>query len=77
VEALDGDKHVVTAIEETLKKTDLGNWKEGMEINLERCMLMNGRLDGHIVQGHVDTTAVCVERKVLDGSWEFSFQFPR
>jgi riboflavin synthase len=76
VEAMDGDKHVVTAIEETLKKTDLGNWKEGMEINLERCMLMNGRLDGHIVQGHVDTTAVCVERKELDGSWEFSFQFP-
>ncbi|MES2374083.1 MAG: riboflavin synthase [Bacteroidota bacterium] len=76
IEALDGDKHLVTAIEETLKKTDLGNWKEGMEINLERCMLMNGRLDGHIVQGHVDTTAVCVERKELDGSWEFTFQFP-
>lgn len=76
VEALDGDKHQVTAIEETLKKTDLGNWKEGMEINLERCMLMNGRLDGHIVQGHVDTTAVCVEKKELDGSWEYSFQFP-
>lgn len=76
VEALDGDKHLVTAIEETLKKTDLGNWKEGMEINLERCMLMNGRLDGHIVQGHVDTTAVCVEKKELDGSWEYSFQFP-
>ncbi len=76
VEALDGDKHLVTAIEETLKKTDLGNWKEGMEINLERCMLMNGRLDGHIVQGHIDTTAVCVERKELDGSWEYRFQFP-
>ncbi|MES2329377.1 MAG: riboflavin synthase [Bacteroidota bacterium] len=76
VEALDGDKHLVTAIDETLKKTDLGNWKEGMEINLERCMLMNGRLDGHIVQGHVDTTAVCVEKKELDGSWEYSFQFP-
>jgi riboflavin synthase len=76
VEALDGDRHVVTAIEETLKKTDLGNWKEGMEINLERCMLLNGRLDGHIVQGHVDTTAICVERKELDGSWEYTFQFP-
>lgn len=76
VEALDGDKHLVTAIEETLKKTDLVGWREGMEINLERCMLMNGRLDGHIVQGHVDTTAVCVERKELDGSWEYTFQFP-
>ena len=76
VEAVDGNKHMVTAIEETLKKTDLGNWKEGMEINLERCMLMNGRLDGHIVQGHVDTTAVCLERKELEGSREYRFQFP-
>jgi len=76
VEAVDGNKHMVTAIEETLKKTNLGSWKEGMEINLERCMLMNGRLDGHIVQGHVDTTAVCLERKELEGSGEYRFQFP-
>jgi riboflavin synthase len=76
VESLTDNTHVVTAIEETLRKTDLGNWKEGMEINLERCMLMNGRLDGHIVQGHVDTTATCIERKELEGSWEFTFRFP-
>ena len=76
VEKLGENSHCVTAIEETLKKTDLGNWAEGTEINLERCMLMNGRLDGHIVQGHVDTTAVCRERKELQGSWEYRFQFP-
>ncbi len=76
VEALDGNGHLVTAIEETLKKTDLSTWQEGMEINLERCMQMNGRLDGHIVQGHVDTTAVCLERKEREGSWEYIFQYP-
>jgi len=76
VEALGPNRHLVTAIEETLKKTELGSWQTGTEINLERCMLMNGRLDGHIVQGHVDTTAVCTERKELDGSWEYRFQFP-
>lgn len=76
VESLDENSHIVTAIEETLKKTDLNTWQEGMLINLERCLLMNGRLDGHIVQGHVDTTAVCLERKELAGSWEYSFQFP-
>ncbi len=76
VEMVEANTHTVTAIEETLKKTDLGSWAAGSEINLERCMLMNGRLDGHIVQGHVDTTAICVERKELKGSWEYSFQFP-
>jgi riboflavin synthase len=76
VEKVAGNTHWVTAIEETLKKTNLGNWSAGTEVNLERCMLMNGRLDGHIVQGHVDTTAVCVEKKELDGSWEYTFRFP-
>ena len=76
VESIEGDSHSVTAIEETLKKTALNTWQKGTEINLERCMLMNGRLDGHIVQGHVDTTAICVEKKELEGSWEYSFQFP-
>lgn len=76
VEALAPGRHRVTAIEETLKKTELGGWQTGTEINLERCMVMNGRLDGHIVQGHVDTTAICTERKELAGSWEFCFQFP-
>ena len=76
VEAIEGNKHLVTAIDETLKKTDLSYWAVGMEVNLERCMLMNGRLDGHIVQGHVDTMAVCLERKDLEGSAEYIFQFP-
>lgn len=69
--------HSVTAIEETLKKTNLLAWEEGTLVNLERCMIMNGRIDGHIVQGHVDTTARCTEKKDADGSWEFRFQFPQ
>lgn len=76
VESLGEGSHSVTAIEETLNKTNLSDWKEGTEVNIERCMLMNGRLDGHIVQGHVDATATCVERKELAGSWEYTFQFP-
>ncbi len=76
VETLGENSHCVTAIEETLKKTALGQWKTGTEVNIERCMLMNGRLDGHIVQGHVDTTAICIDRKELSGSWEYSFRFP-
>jgi len=75
VEAIENGKHKVTAIDETLKKTNLTNWTEGKLVNLERCMLMNGRLDGHIVQGHVDATAVCVKRNELEGSWEFVFEF--
>ena len=67
---LDGDHHTVTAIEETLEKSNLGKVEVGHKINLERCMQMNGRLDGHIVQGHVDQTAVCIKREALDGSWE-------
>jgi riboflavin synthase len=76
VEAIDGNKHRVTAIEETLKKTNLSSWSSGIQVNLERCMIMNGRLDGHIVQGHVDATATCIECKILDGSWEYRFNFP-
>jgi riboflavin synthase len=74
-EVLD-NKHRVTAIDETLKKTDLSEWKTGSLVNLERCLQMNGRLDGHIVQGHVDTTAICISKKDSHGSWEFTFQFP-
>src|SRR5215210_414610 len=69
--------HSVTAIEETLKKTNLLAWEEGTLVNLERCMMMNGRIDGHIVQGHVDTTARCTGKKDADGSWEYRFQFPQ
>ncbi len=74
VEEIKEGIHRVTAIDETLNKTNLGNWKEGSTINLERCMKMNGRLDGHIVQGHVDTTAVCTSVIEKDGSWEYSFE---
>ncbi len=76
VEAIENGSHKVTAIEETLKKTSLSTWQEGQILNLERCMLMNGRLDGHIVQGHVDCTATCTYFKTLDGSWEYQFEFP-
>jgi riboflavin synthase len=74
VELGDG-KHTVTAIEETLNKTNIGDLKVGDLINLERCMQLNARLDGHIVQGHVDQTAICTNLKVLDGSWEYTFEY--
>lgn len=77
VEALAPGRHQVTAIAETLAKTTLGSWKKGDRVNLERCLVMNGRLDGHIVQGHVDGTGICTGRKELDGSWEYNFEFPR
>lgn len=66
--------HVVTAIHETLEKTNLKSWKTGRKVNLERCMVMNGRLDGHIVQGHVDQRARCISKEDQDGSWLFTFQ---
>lgn len=75
VVALSDTSHTVTAIQETLEKSNLGHLKAGMRINLERCMQMNGRLDGHIVQGHVDQTAVCILREELDGSWEYRFKY--
>ena len=76
VEAVENGVHRVTAIEETLIKSNLGDWQRGDVVNIEQCMQMNGRLDGHIVQGHVDATALCIERKDLNGSWEFRFRIP-
>ncbi|HXL54873.1 MAG TPA: riboflavin synthase [Chitinophagaceae bacterium] len=76
VEGVTENNHRVTAIEETLVKSNLNAWQVGDEVNLERCMLMNGRLDGHIVQGHVDATAVCIDNQDLNGSWQFRFLFP-
>ncbi|WP_295797205.1 riboflavin synthase [Mucilaginibacter sp.] len=73
--ALADGKHTVTAIEETLNKTSLGYLKAGDLVNLERCMQMNARLDGHIVQGHVDQTATCIAFNELDGSWEYTFEY--
>lgn len=75
VVALADGKHTVTAIEETLNKTNIGGLKVGDLINLERCMQMNARLDGHIVQGHVDQTATCVAFNELEGSWEYTFEY--
>ena len=75
VEQINGNQYQVTAIEETIRKTNLLSWVVGKKINLERCMQMNGRLDGHIVQGHVDCTATCTDAKTLDGSWEYRFEF--
>lgn len=68
--------YTVTAIKETLDRTNLGQLEIGSKVNLERSMMMNGRLDGHIVQGHVDQTALCTEVKEADGSWYFTFENP-
>ncbi|PZP51554.1 MAG: riboflavin synthase [Pseudopedobacter saltans] len=76
VDQIKDGEYRVTAIDETLKKTNLNTWKEGDRVNLERCMIMNGRLDGHIVQGHVDATAECIAKEEKNGSVEFSFRFP-
>lgn len=68
-------EHTVTAIAETLTKTNLGELKTGDLLNLERCMQMNGRLDGHIVQGHADQTAKCTQLIEREGSWEYTFEY--
>ncbi len=67
--------YVVTAIQETLDKTCLRSWEVGYEVNLERSMSLGERLDGHIVQGHVDQTATCIAVEETDGSWKFTFQY--
>lgn len=69
------DSYVVNAIEETLKKTNLGSWQKGTIVNLERCMIMNGRLDGHIVQGHVDETGKVESIENLDGSFLITISY--
>ena len=69
------DMYTVTAIDETLKKTNLSTLKEGDSVNLERAMILGSRLDGHIVQGHVDQTATCIAIKEEDGSWLFTFEY--
>ncbi len=77
VESITENSYTVTAIEETLKKTSLGSWKIGTVVNLERCLRFDGRLDGHIVQGHVDTVGKCVEAITKDGSWEYTISFDK
>ncbi len=71
----DGDRYVVTAMDETLKRSNLGQLQVGDEVNVERSMVMNGRLDGHIVQGHVDQTATCLSVEDAGGSYEFTFGY--
>ncbi len=75
VVSLDGDSYIVTAIEETLNKTNLDDLVLGDVVNLERAMVLGARLDGHIVQGHVDQTAVCKSVAEKDGSWVYSFEY--
>jgi riboflavin synthase len=77
VEEIKGSRHRITAIDETLKKTNIGDWKEGTSVNLEQCVQLNDRLDGHIVQGHADTIGTCIKRKEKKGSWEFEFKFSK
>ena len=72
---IEGDNYTVTAMKETLDRSNLGLLKIGDHVNVERSMLMNGRLDGHIVQGHVDETAECVSMKDADGSTYFTFRY--
>jgi len=76
VEEIKSGCHRVTAILETLEKTNCGNWTTGSTVNLERCLLAGGRFDGHMVQGHVDSTGTCISRIDNNGSWLYRFSFP-
>ena len=75
VVSIDNETYTVTAIKETLERSNLGLLEEGSKVNLERSMPMNGRLDGHIVQGHVDQTAVCTDVTEAEGSWSYTFRY--
>ena len=76
IEEIQGNLHRVTAIKETLDKTNLGEWKPGTKVNLERSLTLSSRLDGHFVQGHVDATGICIDISNKEGSYEFEFSFP-
>ena len=75
VVALEGNTYTVTAMKETLDRSNLGPLKEGDKVNVERSMMLNGRLDGHIVQGHVDQTATCIDKRDADGSTYYTFEY--
>ena len=75
--SIQNNQYSVIAIKETLEKTNLGNLIPGDKINLERCMKIGDRLDGHIVQGHIDLTATCTKIETLDGSWIFKFKYTK
>lgn len=74
---INDDSYTVTAMQETLLRSNLGDLKVGDKVNVERSMIMNGRLDGHIVQGHVDETAECVDVRDADGSWYYTFRYKK
>lgn len=73
---IENGTYTVTAMRETIERSNIGILKVGDEVNVERSMMMNGRLDGHIVQGHVDQTAHCIEVTDAEGSWYYTFQYP-
>ena len=75
VVGIENDDYTVTAIKETIDKTNLGNWKIGGIVNLERAMKLGDRLDGHIVQGHVDQTGICTKVEEANGSWYYTFEY--
>ncbi len=77
VVSVEDNEHTVTAIHETMQLTNMGDLIPGSIVNLERCMRLSDRLDGHIVQGHVDTVSQCISIKEEDGSWRIKFQFDR
>ncbi|MGL2965510.1 riboflavin synthase [Flavobacterium sp. XGLA_31] len=77
VVAIQNDEYTVTAIRETIEKTNLGEWQVGDCINLERAMKLGDRLDGHIVQGHVDQTGICQSVEEANGSWYFTFEYDK
>jgi riboflavin synthase len=76
IEETKRNQHRVTAIAETISKTSLGYWQPGYLVNLERCLKLNDRIDGHLVQGHVDVTGTCIQKKETSGSWNYVFEFP-
>jgi riboflavin synthase len=71
---IDSDMYKVTAIQETILKTNISTWKEDGKVNLERAMILSARLDGHIVQGHVDSVGICTDKEFKDGSWNYTFE---
>jgi riboflavin synthase len=73
--AIENNTYTVTAIQETIQKTTIESWNFNTKVNVERCMQLNGRLDGHIVQGHVDTKGVCTSVEDQDGSWKYTFEY--
>ena len=74
IEEIEGNRHRVTAIQETLEKSNIDSWVKHDKINLERCLPLNGRLDGHMVQGHVDATGICIHTESQTGSWVYTFE---